>query len=137
LTTEIWIESRTVEQPILYGYKNGKSIIFENASINPYQRSVSISLTKEQYVVFYQQLLEMARQVWPDLVLKEATSFGNDYTEYYDKEFDNDGSASIDDDGIYFWPPAPHLESNRLYRFTKAKIQTYLFDLQKHAELKD
>lgn len=116
MTTEIWIESRTVEQPILYGYKNGKSIIFENASINP---------------------LEMARQVWPDLVLKEVTSFGNDYAEYYDKEFDNEGLASIESDGISFWPPAPHLGSNRLYRFTKAKIQTYLFDLQKHAELKD
>ena len=124
-------------RPTIVGYRKGKSIILETISDPPYPKSIFFKFTKREFFVFYKQLLEMAKDIWPDLTLKDVTSAGNDYEEYYDKELDNDGSASIDDDGIYFRPPAPHLESNRLYRFTKAKIQTYLFDLQKHAELKD
>lgn len=123
------------KRPTIVGYRKGKSIILEVLSDPPYARAISFDFTKHEYFVFYRQLLQIAQETWPDLVLKEVTSFGNDYTEYYDKEFDNDGSASIGAAGIAFWPPAPHLESNRLYRFTKAKIQTYLYELKKYADL--
>lgn len=137
MTNKIWYESGTAEQPILYVYKKGKSIIFENASINPYQRRVDFKFTKEQYACFYRQLLEMANNVWSDLKLQDVTGFGNDYGEYYDRELENDGSASIGVDVISFSPPAPHLESNRLYRFTKMKMQTYLYDLKKYSGAED
>lgn len=115
-------------------YKKGKSIILENVSNPSYPRSVSFNFTKNQYFYFYSQLLEMAKEIWPGIVLKEVTSAGNDYEEYYDKELDNNGEASIDATGVSFYPPAPHLGSNRLYRFTKSKIQTYLFDLKKYVD---
>lgn len=124
------------KRPTIMGYRKGKSIILEVLSDPPYARGISFEFTKHEYFVFYRQLLGMAQEIWPDLVLKEITGAGNDYGEYYDRELDNDGSASIGAEGISFWPPAPHLESNRLYRFTKSKIQTYLFDLKKYADLK-
>lgn len=137
MITKIRFESDTAEQPIMHVYKKGKSIILENASVNPYQRRVYFKFTKEQYACFYRQLYEMAKEVWSDLKIQDVTGFGNDYGEYYDRELDNEGSASIGVDGISFSPPAPHLESNRLYRFTKTKMQTYLFDLKKHSGVED
>lgn len=127
----IWIESGLVNEPIIHGYRKGKAIIFENASMNPYQGRVFIKMDQEMFDSYYKQLFVLANSIWKDLELREVTGFGNDYQEYYDKELDNDGSAAIDVNGIYFYPPAPHLKSNRLYRFTKKKIETYLYDLKK------
>lgn len=129
---KIWINNGTVEEPILFGYKKGKAIIFENASMNPYKENVHFKFDQKQFDSFYRQLHKLALEVWSDLELKEATTARSDYGEYYDKELDNEGLAIIKDTGITFYPPAPHLESNRLYRFTKAKMQTYLYDLRKH-----
>lgn len=137
MITKIRFESDIEDQAILCVYRKGKSIIFENASVNPYQRRVDFKFTKEQYVCFYHQLHEMANNIWSDLKLQGVTGFGNDYGEYYDRELDNDGSASIGVDVISFSPPAPHLESNRLYRFTKTKMQTYLYDLKKYSGAED
>lgn len=133
----IWVEGATVEEPILHGFKKGKSIIFENASMKPYETRVFFELDQEGLDSFYRQLLKLAVEVWGTIDLKEVTGLGNDYGEYYDRELDNDGSALICQEGIGFDPPAPHLESNRLYRFTKRKIETYLFDLKKHSSYKD
>lgn len=131
---QIWYEVGTVEDPVLHVHKKGKSIEFINASMNPYLSYVTIEFSKKDFQIFYNQLLEMAQEIWPDLQLREATSFGNDYEEYYDRELDNDGSAWVGDCVLSFRPPAPHLESDRLYRFTKTKMQTYLFDLKNYAE---
>lgn len=133
----IWISGETVEEPMLHGFKKGKSIIFENASMNPYETRVNFKLDQEQFDSFYRQLFSLATEVWGEIELKEVTGLGNDYGEYYDRELDNDGSASIGSESISFRPPAPHLESNRLYRFTKRKIETYLYDLRKHTRYKD
>ena len=127
----IWIESGTAEDPILCVAKKGKSLVFTNESTNPYAEKVYFKLSKDQFDTFYSNLFQMAKEVWGDIELKDVTGLGNDYDEYYDKELDNEGGAKIDSNGIYFFPPAPHLESNRLYRFTKTKIQTYLYDLKK------
>ena len=129
---DIWIESGTVDDPILSAKKKGKAIIFENASMNPYKPRVVFEFDQEQFDSFYRQLFSLATEVWGVIEPKEATSFGNDYQEYYDKELDNNGEAAIDSKGIYFDPPAPHLKSKRLYRFTKKKIETYLYDLRKY-----
>lgn len=133
MTKEIYLKSDSDETLMLRCYKKGKSIIFENSSEDPYQTRVVFELTKEQYSNFYHQLYEMAKDVWQNLELQDVTGLSNDYGEYYDRELDNNGDASIGENRISFWPPAPHLESNRLYRFTKTKIQTYLFDLKKHS----
>lgn len=128
---QIWMDSGMEGEPILCVVKKGKSLVFTNESVNPYTRKFSLKLNQDQFDEFYTQLLEMAESIWGDLKIKDATGFGNDYGEYYDRELDNDGGASIDKKGIYFYPPAPHLKSNRIYRFTKSKIETYLYDLRK------
>lgn len=128
---QIWMDSGIQGEPILCVEKKGKSLVFTNESANPYTRKFSLKLNQDQFDEFYTQLLEMAESIWGDLKIKDVTGFGNDYGEYYDRELDNDGGASIDEKGIYFYPPAPHLKSNRIYRFTKSKIETYLYDLRK------
>lgn len=90
------------KRPTIMGYRKGKSIILEVLSDPPYARGISFEFTKHEYFVFYRQLLGMAQEIWPDLVLKEITGAGNDYGEYYDRELDNDGSASIGAEGISF-----------------------------------
>lgn len=105
--------------------------------MDPYETNVKFKLNQEQFDSFYRQLFSLALEVWGFIEPKEVTSFGNDYSEYYDKELGNDGSASIGSEGISFHPPAPHLESNRLYRFTKRKIETYLYDLRKYTSYKE
>lgn len=128
---KIWIANGDVTDPILSVSRKGKAILFENASMNPYQSRVEFEFTLEQFDYFYKNLYELATEIWGPIEPKDA-KLGCDYREYYDRELDNNGEAAIDEKGIYFNPPAPHLESNRLYRFTKKNIETYLYDLRKH-----
>jgi hypothetical protein len=70
-----------------------------------------------------------ARMCWSGLELKEAYSFSSDYNEYYDKELDSEGYMYIRDNSLEIERPA--LESVRLYKFDKKKIQSFLYDFHK------
>lgn len=122
------------DTPPLNAYKKGKSIILELGGDPPYPAYVEFLLNDAEYTFYYESLSRLAKEIWTDLELKDVTGAGNDYSEYYDREFDNDGSASIGATGISFRLPAYHLGSNRLYRFTKTRVQTYLYDLRKYVE---
>jgi len=76
-----------------------------------------------------------ARACWNGLELKEAYSFSSDYNEYYDKEFDNNGYLDIIDNGLEIERPV--LESNRLYKFDKKKMQSFLYDFDKRLNRKN
>lgn len=80
----------------------------------------------------FDYLYSQAKESWVDISLKDVTSFGNDYGEYYDKELGNDGGISISAKGLMFSRVGAHLEGNpsRLFKFNKAKIQTFLYDLK-------
>ena len=125
------------DTPQLNAYKKGRSIILDMGGTPPYPRSVTFEFNKDTYNFYYESLLKLAKEIWPDLELKDVTGAGNDYGEYYDRELDNDGSASIGETSVSFCLLAYHLGSNRLYRFTKSKMQTYLFELRKHTNLTD
>lgn len=77
----------------------------------------------------YEYLYNNAISKWSDFKLKEVTSTANDYEEIYDKEFDSNAELSIHGSciGVY----GPSHESNRLYKFTKTKLQTFLYDYKK------
>ena len=110
-------------------YAKGKSIIvdlkdFDGEKI-PETNIVEIT---EDFVSSFKAL---ALSVWKDLNPKEVRSYGDDYWEYYDKELDNDGRLSINNGEMRFELPAYHLGSIRCYKFNKAKVQSFIYDLEK------
>ncbi len=84
----------------------------------------------------FKELLEhielVANQSWDNLNPKEANSLGADYWEYYDKELDNDGMLSIGASGLNI--SRPSAESNRLYKFNKRKMESFIYDFRKLME---
>ncbi|AYV67102.1 hypothetical protein C2I06_09570 [Niallia circulans] len=80
-----------------------------------------------------QEYIELvANQSWDNLNPKEANSFGADYWEYYDKELDNNGMLSIGDSRLNI--SRPSAESNRLYKFNKRKMESFIYDFRKLME---
>lgn len=77
----------------------------------------------------YEYLYDNAISKWNDFKLKEVTSMANDYNEMYDKEFDSNADLFIH--GRCITIHGPSYESNRLYKFTKSKLQTFLYDYKK------
>lgn len=73
--------------------------------------------------------------VWENFQPKECTSWSSDYYEYHDKEYDSDGILSISHDGKYldFQLPANHLY-NRMYKFNKVKMQSFIYDTERKLE---
>lgn len=66
---------------------------------------------------------------WGAIAPKEATSMGADYFEYYDKKLDNNGYLRIQHHALSI--ERPSYESNRLYQFTKRKMESFLYDCHK------
>ena len=96
------------DTPQLNAYKKGRSIILDMGGTPPYPRSVTFEFNKDTYNFYYESLLKLAKEIWPDLELKDVTGAGNDYGEYYDSELDNDGSASIGETSVSFCLPIRH-----------------------------
>lgn len=122
-------------EPVVF-YKKGKSIIFDyEAELEGNLSSeLRVKMSTDQMKKYSNELFGLAKSIWPNLTLKDVTGMGNDYGEYYDREYDNDGGSGLNGSGITFSPPAWHLGYNRLYRFTRIKMETYLYDLIKIVE---
>lgn len=133
----IYVLDEQTDEVLIHGFKKDKSIILENVSSKPFAVRLFVEMDTEAFDDYYSELFELAADVWGYIEPKEATTFGNDYREYYDKELDNNGEAAIGEQGIYFFPPAPHLKYKRLYRFTKRKMESYLYDLKKYTSFQD
>lgn len=80
---------------------------------------------------FRYYLHHIANEAWKNLIVKEANSMGSDYYEYYDRALDNNGYLSISDKTIKLTKPMS--DTDKLYQFNKAKIQSFLYDLDKVA----
>lgn len=74
-------------------------------------------------------LLEIVKEVWPDLKPKEATGHGSDFEEYYDKELDLDGSMTLYNNELFIHAPSKHHE--RIYVIPKRKAADFLNTLNK------
>ena len=110
-------------------YAKGKSIVVDLKDFDGEKipETITVDITED----FVSNFKALAFSVWKDLNPKEATSDGNDYWQYYDKELDNDGGLSINNGEMRFILPAYHLGSIRCYKFTKAKVQSFIYDLEK------
>lgn len=91
--------------------------------------SEKIKMNEMEFQLFTLELNEAAINIWKDkFQLQEVTGMGNDYFEYYDRKYDNNGYLSVaKDNGIYVIKiERPCLESDYFYILNKVKAQTFI-----------
>ncbi|MGE7840709.1 hypothetical protein ACQKNX_07950 [Lysinibacillus sp. NPDC093712] len=93
------------------------------------------NFTKEDFEEFIMYCEKIANESWSSFEPKVADSTGADYDDYYDKEFDNNGSLSIRAGIISIEAPYTQLKSNgdivRYIKFNKRKFESFVFDLRR------
>jgi hypothetical protein len=104
-------------------------IVFELHGDDNTQYHGQLRFSKKEFDNFYAWTESVARTTWKDFFPKSATSAASDYDEYYDKELDNNGGIAIKETGLYI--SRPSLMEPRFFIFTKAKMQSFLFDLDR------
>ncbi|WP_368900723.1 hypothetical protein [Oceanobacillus oncorhynchi] len=111
--------------------KHRKSaIILENADgKREREKRFSYQFTKEEFKELASYIKEIANESWTNVIPKEAHSMGTDYDEYYDRRYDDNGSLSINENGLLIF--APYWSVDTLYQFSKPKIQSFIYDLEK------
>ena len=102
------------------------AIIFENESDKNEYR-VSFIFKEEQMKEVIDYIINECNYAWSNFTPKEATTFGADYSEYYDRKLDNNGYLTILDEGLWFEKPVD--ENSKLYQLNKAKAQSLAYDL--------
>jgi hypothetical protein len=123
------MKSRAFTNGLVVKHRRSAIILENENGKSEAETRFSYSFTNEELVKFIEYLHEAADEAWSNIIPKEAHSMGSDYDEYYDRRYDNNGYLSLTDTGISI--NAPHLSKDTLYQFNKAKIQTFLYDLEK------
>lgn len=111
-----------------------KSALYLGLAEESGQERNVFSFDKETFVELVQYIDASAHESWKELTIKNADSFGNDYDEYYSREFDNKGYLGIGKQLISCIRPT--FDSLELYKFNKAKMGTFLYDARKIVEEK-
>lgn len=106
--------------------------------IQPSESSRKYIFSKDEFKEFLVYMEQIANEAWKNFTPKEADSLGADYADYYDKEFDNEGSLSVgkyfvDVDGPFNQPKTSN-PIVRLYKFNKRKFESFVYDLCKALE---
>ena len=91
---------------------------------------------EETFKELCDHIKKVSLEVWPSLKPKDATSEASDYAEFYDKVSDNNGSLGISRFYHGLSIDRPYLSQRLLYRFNKAKMQCFIYDLNKLEEKK-
>lgn len=105
----------------------------ERVYIASSQLDCEFHFDKENFEELLAYLEQIAAEAWKVFNPKEVDSMGADYWEYYDKEFDNNGYASIGKFYIKLEGPNQELTSDpiiRLYKFNKRKFESFIYDLR-------
>lgn len=114
--------------------KNRKSaVIFEidqNKANSNYK--FSFKFTSEDFNELLKYIETIANESWTNVKPKEADSIGSDYYEYYDKELDDNGYLTIEQNILLI--ERPSLDSKRLYQFNKRKMESFIYSLKKVVE---
>ncbi|MFD1884023.1 hypothetical protein [Paenibacillus wenxiniae] len=113
------------------------AVIFEiegfSESNNMFRRyDARVQFSADGFTELLQCIEQAARYVWSNIEPKEANSVASDYDEYYDKEFDNNGYLSIGKNVLNM--DRPWSESDRFYKFNKAKMGSFIYDFKKRLE---
>lgn len=74
-----------------------------------------------------EEFIKAAKSIWKTFNPKEATSWGSDYYEYYDKQYDNNGTLELGKNVLIFERPSS--EDLKLYQFNKLKAESFVYDL--------
>lgn len=97
----------------------------------------SYRFTQEVFESFIEYMEEIARESWKNFTPKVADSFGADYAEYYDRDFDSNGDLGVSKNQLRIDGPGQNKTDDpiaRLYKFNKRKFESFIFDLQKIKE---
>lgn len=91
------------------------------------------NFSKEEFGRFIAYCELIAKESWTKFEAKEADSYGAAYNDYYDKEFDNEGNLSVRAGILSIEGPYTQLKSSgeaiRLFKFNKAKFESFVFEL--------
>ncbi|NFE18587.1 hypothetical protein FC751_05520 [Clostridium botulinum] len=88
-----------------------------------------LRFSSEVFKDLLKYLETISNKSWTNIIPKECDNFGADYSEYYDRQFDNNGYMSISKNVLLVERPC--LESNKLYQFNKRKIESFIHDFRK------
>lgn len=92
------------------------------------------TFSEDEFREFVAYMEQIANEAWTNFKPKEADSLGADYADYYDREFDSEGSLWL---GKYYisldGPSQPKTDNPiaRLYKFNKRKFESFIYDLRK------
>lgn len=112
-----------------------KSAVFFESGKDFEGYDISFKFTQETFLEVLKHINHAASESWSNLDPRDATSEASDYDCYYDIEFDNNGYLWLVKQQHGLKLSRPITDSNRLYKFNKRKMETFLFDCQKY--LKD
>lgn len=93
------------------------------------------NFSSEEFKRFCDYCKLISTESWMNFTPKEVDSFGADYDDYYDKEFDNNGSLSVNATTIKIEGPYAQPKSKgeiiRLIKFNKRKFESFIYDLNR------
>ena len=107
--------------------ENKKGFIFlktDNENLKGYY--LRVYFEKETFKEMIQYITEISKEMWENFTPKEAEKFNEDYTEYYDRKYDNSGCLSLGDCCLII--ETPSLEAEYVYKFNKKRTESFVFD---------
>lgn len=126
------LKSKTFTNGLIVKHRKS-AIIFENKDgLDGKDYNFVFSFSDHELRSLFDYLMNVANEAWSNITPKEATSEASDYWEYYDRTCDNNGYLWLNQKEIKI--EAPNLSKHTLYQFNKAKIQSFLYDLNKQLE---
>lgn len=106
--------------------------------IKPSELNRKYIFSEDEFKEFVAYMEQIANEAWKNFIPKEADSLGADYAEYYDRDFDNEGSLWVGKYYINLHGPANQPKTDnpmvRLYKFNKRKFESFIYDLRKALE---
>lgn len=111
--------------------KQKSSIIFEIGNENDMQKyRFRLEFDINEFDNLLKHLENISSEIWKNFRPKEANTMSADYDEYYDKELDNNGYLRIQKNVLFIEKPSK--ESNRLYKFSKGKMESFIYDFRRY-----
>ncbi|MFC0903775.1 hypothetical protein ACFHWD_03605 [Clostridium sp. MT-14] len=104
------------------------AVIFEIGN-NEIDNRFDFRFNSKTFKELFYYLKDFANKAWDNIQLRECDSLGSDYVGYYDKELDNDGYLQLDLNELFIERVC--IGNNRLYKFNKRKMESFLYDFDK------